>query len=290
MEQIPLSQYHRLIFLGIFAGLVGVLFNRTLLFSQDIFKNIKIKAVYKLIIIMLIAGIVGYFSYDLLGGGHHLIEEIVITKVPIKILIFYAIGKLLFTTLSYGSKSPGGIFLPILVLGGLVGSIYFLVLDSFLEISDIYYVNYIICGMAAIMTAVVRFPIISILLVSEMTGSFSHILALCIVSLVAYLVAESLKNKPIYHSLLSRFLGEDKSEQDIGEKTLINFKIPMFGQLVGKNLSNIEWPCEVLIVSIERDGHEIIPSGHDRLEAGDKIVVLLAYENISCITKYFQAD
>ena len=162
---------------------------------------------------MLIAGIVGYFSYELLGGGHHLIEDVVISAFPMRILVFYIVSKLLFTTLSYGSGAQGGIFLPILVLGGLVGSIYFTAFESIMGLSPVYYSNFIIFGMAAIMTAVVRSPILSILLVAEMTGSFNYVLALSIVSIVAYLVAEILNNEPIYHSLLSRLL--NKVDEDL---------------------------------------------------------------------------
>lgn len=289
IAQLPLSQYYNLILLGVFAGLIGVLFNKTLLFSQDIFKNMKIKDEYKTILIMLIAGVIGYFSYDLLGGGHHLLEEIAISGFSIRILLFYLVGKLLFTTLSYGSKAQGGIFLPILVLGGLVGSIYFTTADLFMDMSNVYYANFIICGMAAIMTAVVRSPIISILLVSEMTGSFRYILGLCIVSVVAYLVAELLNNEPIYHSLLSRLLnkGEDEEILGVGEKTLIKFDMPVIGDIVEQKLCNIKWPCKMLVVSIERGGQEFIPCGDDIIEPGDEITVLVDYENMSCVKEYF---
>lgn len=292
LEQIPLGQYYNLILLGIFAGIVGVLFNKTLLFSQDVFKNMKIKTEYKTIIIMLIAGIVGYFSYDLLGGGHNLLEEVAISGFSMKILVFYIVGKLLFTTFSYGSGAQGGIFLPILVLGGLVGSIYFTVLDSFMEVSDIYYANFIICGMAAIMTAVVRSPIISILLVSEMTGSFRYILGLCIVSVVAYLVAELLNNEPIYHSLLSRLLNKNECEVTVGvgEKTLIKFDMPIMGDIIERKLCDIEWPCKLIIVSIERGGHEFIPCGDDIIESGDEITVLVDYENMGSVKEYFAEE
>lgn len=293
LEQLPLHLYYNLIFLGIFSGLVGVLFNKTLLFSQDIFKKMKIKQEYKSILIMLLAGLVGYISYDLLGGGHHLLEEIAVSKFPIKILVFYLVAKLLFTTLSYGSKAQGGIFLPILVLGGLVGSIYFTVLGNFMDISSIYYVNFIIFGMAAIMTAVVRSPIISILLVSEMTGSFSYILGLCVVSIIAYLVAELLNNEPIYHSLLGRLLNKEESkEEDLvtDEKTLIKFDISMMEEIVGKRLCDIEWPCKMIIVAIQRGGNEFIPCGKDTIEAGDEITVLTDYNNISCVKDYFRED
>ena len=288
-EQIPLNQYYNLILLGIFAGLIGVLFNKALLFSQDIFKKINIKEEYKPIIATLLAGIVGYFAYDLLGGGHHLLEEIAVSGFSMGILLFFIVGKLLFTTLSYGSSAQGGIFLPILVLGGLAGSIYFTAADSILGISQIYYSNFIILGMAAIMTAVVRSPVISILLVSEMTGTFSHILGLCIVSIVAYLVAELLNNKPIYHSLLERFLGKDKKEEVVvtGEKTLINFRIPIVGDIIGKSLRDIQWPCKILIVSIEREGHEFIPTGDDTIEASDEISILVDYEKMGIIKDFF---
>ena len=295
-QQLPLSQYFNLILLGIFAGFIGVLFNKTLLFSQDIFKKMKIKQEYKSIMIMLLAGLVGYFAYDLLGGGHQLLENIAVSGFSIKILVFYLVGKLLFTTLSYGSKAQGGIFLPILVLGGLVGSIYFTALDGVIAISSIYYANFIILDMAAIMTAVVRSPMISILLVSEMTGSFSHILGLCVVSIAAYLVAELLHNEPIYESLLARLLNKEESKEDkkvslvTDEKTLIKFDISMMREIVGQKVSDIKWPCKMLIVAIERDGHEFFPCGEDTIEARDEITVLIDYEDIGRVKDYFREE
>ena len=127
------------------------------------------------------------------------------------------------------------------------------------------------------------------LLVSEMTGTFSHILGLCIVSIVAYLVAELLNNKPIYHSLLERFLGKDKKEEVVvtGEKTLINFRIPIVGDIIGKSLRDIQWPCKILIVSIEREGHEFIPTGDDTIEASDEISILVDYEKMGIIKDFF---
>jgi len=60
--------------------------------------------------------------------------------------------------------------------------------------------------MAGYFTAVVRAPITGIILITEMTGSFNHLLPLTIVSIVAYIVADILASKPIYESLLEKFL------------------------------------------------------------------------------------
>ena len=42
-----------------------------------------------------------------------------------------------------------------------------------------------------------------------MTGSFSHLLSLTIVSIIAYIVADLLKSTPIYDSLLDNLLAKN---------------------------------------------------------------------------------
>ena len=47
--------------------------------------------------------------------------------------------------------------------------------------------------MAGYFTAMVRAPITGIILITEMTGSFSHLLPLAIISIVSYIIADILK-------------------------------------------------------------------------------------------------
>ena len=63
----------------------------------------------------------------------------------------------------------------------------------------------------------IRTPILSVLLVTEMTGEASNILSLCLVVAIAYLTAELLKSKPIYESLFERLL-EGKRVESQGEQ------------------------------------------------------------------------
>ena len=60
--------------------------------------------------------------------------------------------------------------------------------------------------MAGYFAAIVRAPITGIILISEMTGIFSNLLPLAIVSLVAHITAEILGGVPIYDQLLDRLL------------------------------------------------------------------------------------
>jgi CIC family chloride channel protein len=60
--------------------------------------------------------------------------------------------------------------------------------------------------MAAYFTAIVRAPLTGILLITEMTGSYEQMLPLLTSSFCAYVVAEYLRDLPIYEALLERDL------------------------------------------------------------------------------------
>ena len=61
-----------------------------------------------------------------------------------------------------------------------------------------------IVGMAACFTAIVRSPLTGVVLLLEMTGSWSLILPMLAASVTAYAIPELLGNPPIYDSLRER--------------------------------------------------------------------------------------
>ena len=84
--------------------------------------------------------------------------------------------------------------------------------------------NFIILGMAGYFSAIVRAPITGIILISEMTGSFSHLLTLSMVSLAAYLVPDMVHCAPVYDQLLHRLLAKQNPDKKVtltGEKVLV---------------------------------------------------------------------
>ena len=101
---------------------------------------------------------------------------------------------------------PGGIFFPLLAIGALVGAIFGLLLNKYLGISDSLIVNFIVLAMAAQFASIVKAPITGLMLITEMTGTFKHLLPVAITVTVAYLVSDMLNNKPIYESLLEKLL------------------------------------------------------------------------------------
>ena len=114
--------------------------------------------------------------------------------------------KFLYSMVSFGSGAPGGIFFPLLVLGAYVGSAYGVILVSGGLLESELLNNIIIISMAALFSSIVRAPVTGVVLISEMTGSFSHLLSLATASLIAYVVADLMGSKPVYESLTERLL------------------------------------------------------------------------------------
>ena len=147
--------------------------------------------------------------------------------------------------------------------------------------------------MAGYFVAVVKAPITGIILIMEMTGSFSNLLSVSIVVIIAYLTSDILRNEPIYEKLLDRFLNNIgvPSHIDKHGKTLMEFVVEMRSEVENKLIKDIDWPRNCLLVAIKRGDNEIIPRGNVQLIAGDYIVALVdnhktvnVYEKITKIT------
>ncbi|MBY0756434.1 chloride channel protein [Clostridium sardiniense] len=282
VDVFPLKYYWALILLGVLVGITGVAFSKGILKTQDIYaKFTKVPVQVKVMIPFLCAGLVGLTAPILLGGGHSLIMSLVDGGFTIKVLLVFLIVKYLFTFISFGSNAPGGIFFPLLVLGAIVGNIFGVIVCKTANIPMIYVINFIIFAMAGHFASIVKAPITGIILITEMSGSFEHLLALTIVVIVSYVTSDILKSEPIYESLLEKRLKNcDGSECESDctayvKKTLLELSVFMGSEVEGKLIKNINWPKECLLVAIKRGGKEIIPKGGTEIISGDLLVVLV---------------
>lgn len=274
-EMMPLAQYGHAIFLGILLGLLGVIYNRSIDRSQKLYQHIPVPL--RPLIPFLCAGLLGFWYPRVLGGGHALAMEISEGGFALGTLCVLFIVKFCFSMVSFGSGAPGGIFLPLLVMGSIIGSIYYGVAGMVFSIPQGLLSNFIMLGMVGYFSAIVRAPITGIVLISEMTGSLRHLLTLSIVALFAYLVPDLLKCKPIYDQLLRRMLANRK-QADVsapsGEKVLLDGMIHHGSAAENKKVSEITWPDTCLLVSLMRGETEFVPKGETVLQAGDRIVLL----------------
>lgn len=286
LKQLPLENYFYVILLGIIVGVLGVFFNKVLLSTQTLYSKQKwLPAAARPIVPFLLAVPLGLFLPEVLGGGSDLVASLMSTAFSIKMLILILLFKFSFTMLSFGSSTPGGIFLPLLVIGSLIGNIYYDSLAYIFDFAYIYKDNFIILAMAGYFSAIVKSPITGTVLITEMTGSFTHLLPIALISLISYVVADVLKSKPVYEALLERILSKNhiSFEDDPENKIIIEVPVCIGSSLEGKRVKEVTWPDKCLIVGIRRNGNELIPKGNSKIYPGDYLIILTNEDTASSL-------
>ncbi len=272
-EAMPLSQYWLVAILGIFLGLFGVFYNRMIAFMQELYG--RMKPALRIILPFTVIVVLAVLYPDMLGSGHHIVGNTGAGAYTIQMLALILVIKFVFSGISFGTGAPGGIFLPLLVLGSIAGGLFTEIFSPTFGFENNYLGFFVILGMAGYFSAIVRAPITGIILISEMTGTFSNLLPLSIVSLVAYMTAELMKGEPIYDQLLNRMLEKGvKRKPKRSNKVLIESEVYLGSQAVGMSLAQFHLPEGCLIVSIVRDEKEFVPSGATILDSGDRLTIL----------------
>lgn len=280
-QVIPLNNYWILIILGVCLGLFGTFYNCLTLKTQDLYSKLKCSTSMKLTIPFLLAGVLGLLFPIVLCGGHAIVEELSLTTT-LSLLLLMLVAKFLFSIISFGSGAPGGIFFPLLIIGGTFGAVFGYISIHYLGISPSLFNNFIIISMAGYFTAIVRAPITGIILITEMTGSFTNLLSLSVVSIISYIIADLLKSAPIYDSLLKGLLLKNNINEYHSESTkkIIITNVVHFGSKIEKTyLNTLKLPEDTLIVSIKRDEISIVPKGNTFIKAGDTLLTMTDLKN-----------
>lgn len=274
---LPLKYYWHILILGIILGLLGHLYQRVLLKSSIWYKKFlaRLPRAFHGIFPLAVLPLVGYFYPETLGGGNSLIIQMAHMQPLLKTLIFLLVLRFIFSMVSYGSGLPGGIFLPILTLGAIIGMLYGVIVVKLHLLPTTYLVDLLVFAMAGYFAGIGKAPFTAILLVTEMVGSLQHLVPLALTSLVAYIVVDLLGGAPIYESLLERMTVVQKLAVISGKNDRIELPVFDDSRFVGKQVRDIRWPENTLLIGVRRGEKTAIPNGDTLIRPGDTLLVLV---------------
>ncbi|MBE6499688.1 MAG: ClC family H(+)/Cl(-) exchange transporter [Methanobrevibacter thaueri] len=273
---IPLPSYWILIILGVIIGFSGYIYNVGMIKSSQVMADLKIPSWFKFTIVFIISGVIALTIPEISDGGHFMLDMLKFTIPSLGFLILLLVLKYLFSMFSFSSGAPGGIFLPILVLGAFIGAIFgSIVVPTFgWEYNLIY--RFIIISMAGFFAATVRSPITGVVLLAEMSGSTESLVAMIIVSLIAYMIPTLLGNNPIYESLYDRLLLNKNKEyvKKPSKHVLSEYIVPLDCDYINFKIKDIPFPKNAIVVSVIRNGKYIIPTEDFNIQYSDQVNIL----------------
>ena len=197
--------------LGIFCGLLALIYITVLYKTEDLFDKLKAKPWLKPAIGGIILGGVGLAFPWVHGVGYSSIEEVLngewdtsANTALIGLMACLAMVKIIGVSLTLGSGSSGGIFAPALFIGAMAGGAFGATLNQIFPGSTAAYGAYALVAMAALVAASTRGTLTAILMIFEMTRVYAIILPLLFACVIADVVASFGSPETIYTRKLLR--------------------------------------------------------------------------------------
>ncbi|MCQ2229996.1 MAG: chloride channel protein [Bacteroidales bacterium] len=202
------------IMLGIFTGLVSLIFTRGTWFCEKKMGQIKNPYV-KWIFGSVVIGLLVFLFPPLYGEGYSTIGQLLnnqghdfIAGSPFSAfgngsmtMLLFAAGvmafKIIATSLTTTSGGVGGTFAPSLMLGGVAGY-FFSLLNNSIGLPYLPQTNFTLVGMAGVMSGVMHAPLTSIFLIAEITNGYQLLLPLMLTATVSYLTIGLFEKHSIY--------------------------------------------------------------------------------------------
>lgn len=175
------------------AALVGVLYIKVFYGMRDrVFSPLKIPAWSKPMLGGLAVGLLALAAPQALGAGYGWVQEALTGEhgaLPggwwgAAVLLGIALLKVLTTSLSVNSGGSGGVFGPSVVIGGMVGGAFGLAFHQIAPGVVTQPGAFVIVGMACFVGGVAHAPISTLVMASEMTGSYELLVPIMLAEVV----------------------------------------------------------------------------------------------------------
>ena len=190
--------------LGIACGLGGLVFLFVLDTLEEWFANLPVPNLLKPALGGLILGGIILFVPNIYGVGYATMDIILRSGIPWPWLLLLLPVKMGATSLTLASGGSGGLFLPSLYLGAVLGGLWGFGAEALLPTVTGPSGGYALVGMAAFLSGAIHCPITAFLLLFELTGDYQIILPLMVSCPVSTLVAKLVREESVYTLQLVR--------------------------------------------------------------------------------------
>ncbi len=247
-------------FTGLYAA-IGKLLNQSLK---------KLPFTLKIVLIFVLVALAGFASAELIGSGHDLIHHLTEGHGVWYMLLIYFCLRALFLMLANQAGISGGLFVPTLTFGAIIGAIFAKIALEAGFLPEEYFVIPIVVGMASFLSAYSRTPITAIAFALEALSGLANILPIAIGVTIAFLVIETWGVTSLHDTVINQKVANFNRSKELSViETEVTVMPGAFA--VGREPRDILWPptCTVLSIKKPHAAHSTHAVG--LMDAGDRL-------------------
>lgn len=189
--------------LGVVGGVAAVFFSRLLGTLRPWLRSLpEWSKVLQPAVAGLLVGCIGFFGFpEVMGAGYDTIDHAMHGEYVWHVLLALAVLKIVATSISFSSGTPGGMFAPTLFIGAMLGASVGTFEKHFFPHLTGSVGSYALVGMGVLFAGFLRVPLTSVFMVFEVSGNYSIVLPVILANTIAYLLSRSLQAVPIFEQL-----------------------------------------------------------------------------------------
>lgn len=149
----------------------------------------------------LLIGLIGLRIPQSMGTGYPYIDQALHSQYTWEILALLGFAKILTTSMSFVSGTPGGMFAPVLFIGAMIGGAVGGLEHHFFPQVSASVAPFALVGMGTFFAGFLRVPITSVFMVVETSGSYSIVLPVMISNTIAYLISREFQDVSLFDLL-----------------------------------------------------------------------------------------
>ena len=191
--------------LGVFGGLVSVVFCKALLGGRLLFRRLPAWTTTWQPAIggLLIGGVIAW-KPQVMGVGYEYIDQALNGGLLLNAMLALCFLKLAATVLSYSSGNAGGIFAPSLYIGAMAGGAIGTLVQQVAPFPTAAPGAYALVGMGTLFAGIIRAPMTSVFMIFEVTQDYQILVPLMVANMLSFVISRRLQPEPVYHALLQQ--------------------------------------------------------------------------------------
>jgi len=197
--------------------------------TRRAFERARLPAALKPALGGVVVGVISLVAPQALGSGYGLMQDAFNGNTPATTLLFIALFKIAATCFTIGSGQSGGVFGPAIVVGGLLGGAVGLFAQATMPMMSPEPGAFVVVGMAGFFAAAANTPLSTVIMVSEITGSYSLLVPTMWVAMITFLLV---RKSTLYTSQLACraespvhsgvMMGEVLAKMHVGDACLLH--------------------------------------------------------------------
>ena len=251
---LPLKYMWIPLLVGLICGICAIFFTRVYRAVRGLLHGrlAKIPFTLKVVIIFVAVAAVGFFSADSIGSGHDLTEKLLHSDGMRYILIAVLLVRALLLIFSNNVGVTGGLFIPTLTFGAIIGAVCADGLHLLGIMGEEYFAITVVVGMSAFLAASSPTPVTACVFAIEVLCVPDNVLPVAVGVTIAFLVIEIIGIEGFNETVIESKVETSRKGRS-AEVFDVHLTVKPGAFVVEKEIRDILWPPTCVVLSVVKN-------------------------------------